>query len=81
MWLDDLDPDDEHRLVGRTWSRALLGFEVVESLPNTIIAWVGGRKSVELERLSDDKVLEYLHEFLKFTVGIDELPRPGSIYR
>lgn len=59
------------------WVRYITGFDVIE--PDTLLAWVGGRGAVEMEKLKDQQIvidcIELLKKFTKMQV-----PDPISYY-
>lgn len=80
LWLDDPIDDPEHRMKGRSFFRCLLGIEVVATMPNTVVAWIGGPKAAESEVLPEEELLEYMWEFIKFCTGIP-IPKPIALIR
>ncbi|OQV21516.1 Spermine oxidase [Hypsibius exemplaris] len=80
LLFSDMD-DTESRLLDRPWHRAILGFDVCKTLPNTLVGWVCGQQAQEMETLTDDEVAEQCQTVLQTFLRATVVPRPVQVLR
>lgn len=57
------------------------GFDVVYPEPkNTLLAWVGGRGAIEMEKLSDRQISDECMKLIKKFLNNSSLPDPSKFY-
>jgi len=57
------------------WTKCIPGFDIVFNQPNVLCGWICGEKALEIEKLSNEEVLNDCWDLLKSKVG-PEVPRP-----
>ncbi|GAU88170.1 hypothetical protein RvY_00916 [Ramazzottius varieornatus] len=73
--------DLEHRMHNQPWHRAILGFDVCRTLPNSLIGWVSGTQAEEMETMTDEEVAEDCQRVLQSFLSTLVVPRPVRVIR
>lgn len=63
------------------WSKFVTGLSEVESQPNMLVAWVGGKAAETVDTLGDDQIRDCFGHLIRMFTGDGSLPTPDYIYR
>ena len=63
------------------WHRAILGFDVCRTLPNSLIGWISGTQAEEMETMTDEEVAEDCQRVLQSFLGGLVVPPPRKFIR
>lgn len=73
IWNEDVD-DESH------WTKFISGFDVVYPSPkNSLLAWIGGKGAIEMEKLSDKEISDGCMEIIRKFMN-KEIPNPSKFF-